>query len=49
MAPIIFNIYTNDQLIKMKTEHFIYTNDLAELIQETNFKIVENKKVHTKI
>lgn len=43
MASIIFNIYTNDQLIRNETKHFIYTDDLAVLTQETSLKLLKIK------
>lgn len=46
LAPIIFNIYTNDQPIGKQTKHFIYADDLAITIQRKSFKeVVENPNV----
>jgi len=43
MSPIFFNDYTNDQLLKKETEHFVYVDDLAVLVQGDNFENVKNK------
>jgi len=41
LAPILFNIYTNDQPIGDQTKHFIYANDLAITTQGKTFEEVE--------
>lgn len=41
LAPILFNIYTNDQPIGKKTKHFIYADDLAITTQAKSFEVVE--------
>lgn len=42
LAPILFNVYTNDQQICDRTKHFIYADDLALTAQGPTFEIVEN-------
>lgn len=43
LAPILFNIYTNDQPIHNETRHFIYADDTAIAAQGKSFKKVEEK------
>ncbi|KAL4098793.1 hypothetical protein QTP88_023329 [Uroleucon formosanum] len=43
LAPMLFNIYTNDQPIIKETKHFLYADDLALAAQDTTFEIVERK------
>jgi len=46
LAPMLFNIYTNDQPIGPDTQHFIYADDLAVTVQgETHYE-VEQKLQH---
>lgn len=42
-TPILFNIYTNDQLISnnKNVKYFIYVDDSAITIQEKDFKTVK--------
>jgi len=42
LAPMLFNVYTNDQPICNRTKHFIYADDLALTAQGLKFEIVEN-------
>jgi len=42
LAPMLFNVYTNDQPIYDRTKHFIYADDLALTAQGLKFEIVEN-------
>jgi len=39
----IFNIYTNDEPIFEETKHFLYTDDLAPVAQDTTFQAVKRK------
>ena len=41
LAPTMFNIYTNDQLIYYGTRSFIYADDLCITSQYQSFKQVE--------
>jgi len=34
LAPMLFNIYTIDQLIDKETKHFLYADDLAATEEE---------------
>jgi len=43
LAPMLFNIFTNDQPIIKETKHFLYADDLALAAQDTTFQIVEHK------
>jgi len=43
LAPILFNIYTNDQPITPDARHFIYADDTAIAVQDNNFEGVETK------
>lgn len=41
LAPILFNVYTNDQPILENTRHFLYADDLAITAQGNTFSEVE--------
>ena len=41
LAPILFNIYTNDQPITPESRHFLYADDLALAAQAHTFEEVE--------
>ena len=41
LSPILFNIYTNDQLIHDGTRNFIYADDLCVRAQYSSFTEVE--------
>jgi len=43
LAPILFNIYTNDQPITPGARHFIYADDTVITVQDNNFEGVESK------
>ena len=43
LAPLLFNIYTNDQPIHEDTEHFIYADDVSVTAQDKSFEAVERK------
>jgi retron-type reverse transcriptase len=43
LAPILFNIYTNDQPITPGARHFIYADDSTIAVQDNNFEGVESK------
>lgn len=45
LAPKMFNIYTNDQLISkdQSINHYIYADDTAIAVQDMNFNMVEKK------
>ena len=43
LAPVLFNIYTNDQPITADTRSFIYADDLAIITQAHTFEKLENK------
>lgn len=43
LAPILFNLYTNDQPTPENTEHFLYADDLAITAQGRCFEDVEIK------
>lgn len=47
LAPVMFNIYTNDQPLPEHTKHFLYADDLAIIAQEYTFNEVENKLTQT--
>ena len=38
VAPLLFNVYTNDQPIHLGTRSFVYADDLAVTTQSTNFE-----------
>lgn len=42
LAPLLFNIYTNDQPITPNTRSFLYADDLALVAQCEDFESVEN-------
>lgn len=42
LVPILYNIYTNDQLISANSKHFIYANNVAITSQCITFKITED-------
>lgn len=41
LAPILFNIYTNDQPVTPRTRRFAYADDLAIAVQSNNFEDTE--------
>ena len=41
LAPILFNVYTNDQPIHPGTSSFVYGDDLAVTTQSTDFASIE--------
>ena len=41
LAPLIFNVYTNDQPIHPGTRSFVYADDLAINTQSTDFAPIE--------
>ncbi|CAI6366686.1 unnamed protein product [Macrosiphum euphorbiae] len=43
MAPMLFNIYTNDQPIGTVTRYFIYADDLALTAQRKKFEEIEER------
>ncbi|KAJ4925239.1 hypothetical protein JOQ06_017974 [Pogonophryne albipinna] len=43
LAPLLFNIYTNDQPKSVDTRRFIYADDLGIGAQATDFKTVEDR------
>ena len=43
LAPLLFNIYTNDQPRSEGTRRFIYADDLAIAAQDREFGIVEER------
>lgn len=43
LAPILFNMYTNDQPIHNEAKHFIYADDTAIAAQGYSFEEVEGK------
>lgn len=43
LAPLLFNIYTNDQPKSADTRRFIYADDLGIGAQATDFKVVEDR------
>lgn len=43
LAPMLFNIYTNDQPTPDYSEHFLYADDLAVAVQDRNFENIEQK------
>lgn len=43
LAPLLFNIYTNDQPKSVDTHCFIYADDLGMAAQDTDFKVVEDR------
>ena len=42
LAPVLFNIYTNDQPLLPACRHFLYADDLALAGQYDTFEEVEN-------
>lgn len=44
LAPILFNMYTNDQPIPNGTKHFLYAYDLALAIQDQDFQCIKTEK-----
>lgn len=45
LAPILFNIYTNDQPTNAHTRQFIYADDTAGATQGRAFNEVEDKLI----
>lgn len=43
LSPILFNIYTNDQPILPHAKHFLYADDLAIAVQDSDFPKVEEQ------
>lgn len=43
LAPLLFNIYTNDQPNSVDTRRFIYADDLGIGAQDADFKVVEER------
>jgi hypothetical protein len=43
LAPMLFNIYTNDQPIPAYSRNFLYADDLAICVQGKHFPEVEQK------
>ena len=41
LAPLLFNLYTNDQPIHPGTRSFVYADDLAVTTQSTDFAPIE--------
>ena len=41
LAPLLFNIYTNDQLLPESTQRFLYADDLCITAQNKSFEMVE--------
>ena len=41
LAPLLFNVYTNDQPIHLGTRSFVYADDLAVTTQSTYFAPIE--------
>ena len=41
LAPLLFNVYTNDQPIHLGTRSFVYADDLAVTTQSTDFAPIE--------
>ena len=41
LAPLLFNVYTNDQPIHSGTRSFVYADDLAVTTQSTDFALIE--------
>jgi len=47
LAPMLFNIYTNDQSIIEEIRNFLYADDLAIAAQDITFQEVERKLTKT--
>ena len=43
LAPLLFNIYTNDQPRSEGTSRFIYADDLGVAAQDSDFSTVEER------
>ena len=43
LAPLLFNIYTNDQPNTVGTRRFIYVDDLGVAAQNESFSVVEDR------
>jgi len=43
LAPTLYNIYTNDQLINEQTRRFIYADDTAIATQRTSLSLSPQK------
>ena len=41
LAPLLFNIYTNDQPLPESTQRFLYADDLCNTAQNKSFEMVE--------
>ena len=41
LAPLLFNVYTNDQPIHLGTRSFVYADDIAVTTQSTDFAPIE--------
>lgn len=41
LAPLLFNVYTNDQPTPLETQRFIYADDLALTVQNHSFENIE--------
>ena len=43
LAPLLFNIYTNDQPGSDDTRRFLYADDLGDAARDTDFSVVEKR------
>ena len=43
LAPLLFNIYTNDQPRSEGTSRFIYADDLGVAAQDSDFSTIEER------
>ena len=41
LAPLLFNIYTNDQPLPKSTQRFLYADDFCIIAQNKSFEMVE--------
>ena len=46
LAPLLFNVYTNDQPIHPGTRSFVYADDLAVTTQSTDFAPIEETRTN---
>lgn len=45
LVSVLFNMYTNNQLIKLDSRYFIYVVNIVIVIQEITFEEVETKLI----
>ena len=47
LAPLLYNIYTNDQSLDPETKHFVYADELCVTSQHSTFTAVKKSLINT--